>query len=154
MDQKAGERTVSEQRKTRPVGDATERAEETAATTNDQKFSQSNDTTERGQRQGGTLFKILPSGKENAVPGWKLVEILGLKDLRDLTQLVERERRDGSPICASTGAEKGYYLADGPEELEDYLRSLNQRVKNINRTVVHLEDTLSNMTGQQRIGGD
>ena len=79
---------------------------------------------------------------------------LGLKDLRDLTQLVERERRDGSPICASTGAEKGYYLADGPEELEDYLRSLNRRVKNINRTVVHLEDTLSNMTGQQRIGGD
>ena len=145
---------MSEQRKTRPVGDATERSEETAATTNDQNFSQSNDTTERGQRQGGTLFKILPSGKENAVPGWKLVEILGLKDLRDLTQLVERERRDGSPICASTGAEKGYYLADGPEELEDYLRSLNRRVKNINRTVVHLEDTLSNMTGQQRIGGD
>lgn len=145
---------MSEQRKTRSSAATPERAEETAATTNDQKFSQSNDTTERGQRQGGTLFKILPSGKENAVPGWKLVEILGLKDLRDLTQLVERERRDGSPICASTGAEKGYYLADGPEELEDYLQSLNRRVKNINRTVVHLEDTLSNMTGQQRIGGD
>ena len=145
---------MSEQRKTRSSAATPERAEETAATTNDQKFSQSNDTTERGQRQGGTLFKILPSGKENAVPGWKLVEILGLKDLRDLTQLVERERRDGSPICASTGAEKGYYSADGPEELEDYLQSLNRRVKNINRTVVHLEDTLSNMTGQQRIGGD
>ena len=145
---------MSEQRKTRSSAATPERAEETAATTNDQKFSQSNDTTERGQRQGGTLFKILPSGKENAVPGWKLVEILGLKDLRDLTQLVERERRDGSPICASTGAEKGYYLADGPEELEDYLQSPNRRVKNINRTVVHLEDTLSNMTGQQRIGGD
>lgn len=145
---------MSEQRKTRSSAATPERAEETAATTNDQKFSQSNDATERGQRQGGTLFKILPSGKENAVPGWKLVEILGLKDLRDLTQLVERERRDGSPICASTGAEKGYYLADGPEELEDYLQSLNRRVKNINRTVVHLEDTLSNMTGQQRIGGD
>ena len=145
---------MSEQRKTRSSAATPERAEETAATTNDQKFSQSNDTTERGQRQGGTLFKILPSGKENAVPGWKLVEILGLKDLRDLTQLVERERRDGSPICASTGAEKGYYLADGPEELEDHLQSLNRRVKNINRTVVHLEDTLSNMTGQQRIGGD
>ena len=145
---------MSEQRKTRSSAATPERAEETAATTNDQKFSQSHDTTERDPRPGGTLFKILPSGKENAVPGWKLVEILGLKDLRDLTQLVERERRDGSPICASTGAEKGYYLADGPEELEDYLQSLNRRVKNINRTVVHLEDTLSNMTGQQRIGGD
>ena len=105
-------------------------------------------------RKYGKLTKVLPAGKENAVPGRKLVEILGLKDLRDLTQLVERERRDGSPICASTGAEKGYYLADGPEELEGYLQSLNRRVKNINRTVVHLEDTLSNMTGQQRLGGD
>lgn len=112
------------------------------------------DTTFCEIRKPGKLTKIIPTGKENAVPGWKLVEILGLKDLRDLTQLVERERRDGSPICASTGAEKGYYLADGPEELEDYLKSLNRRVKNINRTVVHLEDTLSNMTGQQRIGGD
>ena len=146
-----------EQRKkrARPSAGTPRRAEETTATTNDQKFSQSNDTTEWGQRQGGTLFKILPSGKENAVPGWKLVEILGLKDLRDLTQLVERERRDGSPICASTeSAAPGYYLADGPEELEAYLKSLNRRVKNINRTVVHLEDTLSNMTGQQRLGGD
>ena len=117
-------------------------------------FSYIEDNTFYDLRKYGKLTKVLPSGKENAVPGWKLVKILGLKDLRDLTQLVERERRDGSPICASTGAEKGYYLADGPEELEDYLKSLNRRVKNINRTVVHLEDTLSNMTGQQRIGGD
>ena len=116
-------------------------------------FSYNENNTICEIRKYGKLTKFLPSGKENAVPGWKLVEILGLKDLRDLTQLVERERRDGSPICASTGAEKGYYLADGPEELEDYLRSLNRRVKNINRTVVHLEDTLSNMTGQQRLGG-
>ena len=146
---------MSERKKeARPSVAAPGQAVETGSAMRADTTSHSHDTTERGQRQGGTLFKILPSGKENAVPGWKLVEILGLKDLRDLTQLVERERRDGSPICASTGAEKGYYLADGPEELEDYLKSLNRRVKNINRTVVHLEDTLSNMTGQQRLGGE
>ena len=146
---------MSNKKKARPVGDATERAEETTATTNDQKFSQSNDNTGRERVQAGILGRVLPHGKGHAIPGRELVKLLKLKDLRDLTQLVEQERRDGFPICASTdSAAPGYYLAAGPEELEDYLKSLNRRVKNINRTVVHLEDTLSNMTGQQRLGGD
>lgn len=33
-------------------------------------------------------------------------------DLRDLTQLIERERKDGFPICAATDMNShGYYLA-------------------------------------------
>ena len=116
--------------------------------------SHSHDTTGAEREQAGILGRVLPHGKGHAIPGRELVKLLKLKDLRDLTQLVERERRDGFPICASTdSAAPGYYLAAGPEELEDYLKSLNRRVKNINRTVVHLEDTLSNMTGQQRLGG-
>ena len=117
-------------------------------------FSYTDSITLYQDQQHGMLTKVLPHGKGHAIPGWELVKLLKLKDLRDLTQLVEQERRDGFPICASTdSAAPGYYLAAGPEELEDYLKSLNRRVKNINRTVVHLEDTLSNMTGQQRLGG-
>lgn len=33
-------------------------------------------------------------------------------DFRDLTQLIERERKDGFPICAATNMNShGYYLA-------------------------------------------
>ena len=99
------------------------------------------------------ISDFLPEGKENAIPGHDLVALLKLDDLRSLTQLVEQERRDGFPIRASTGNDKGYYLASGPEELEAYISSLDRRLSNVRRTRRHLEDTLYKMTGQERIGG-
>lgn len=97
------------------------------------------------------IHEILPIGKENAIPGRDLMSMLGLKDLRELTQLVERERKDGFPICASTSGEKGYYLAADATELEEYIKSLGRRIHNVGRTMTHLEDTLLRMTGQERI---
>lgn len=99
------------------------------------------------------IHEILPAGKEHAIPGRVLIDLLDLKDLRELTQLVERERRDGFPICASTGNEKGYYLASDAEELDEYIKSLGRRIRNVGRTMVHLEDTLRRMTGQEKMGG-
>ena len=99
------------------------------------------------------IHEILPQGRENAIPGRDLIAILKLKDLRDLTQLVERERLDGFPICASTSNEKGYYLASNADELGDYIESLKRRIHNVGRTMTHLEDTLDRMTGQEKIGG-
>lgn len=99
------------------------------------------------------IHEILPTGKENAIPGRDLMSMLGLRDLRDLTQLVERERKDGFPICASTSGDKGYYLAANATELEEYIKSLSRRHHNIGRTMTHLEDTLLKMTGQEKIGG-
>ena len=147
---------MSERKKEARSGAGTpNQAVETGSAMRADTTSHSHDTTGAEREQAGILGRVLPHGKGHAIPGRELVKLLKLKDLRDLTQLVEQERRDGFPICASTdSAAPGYYLAAGPEELEDYLKSLNRRVKNINRTVVHLEDTLSNMTGQQRLGGD
>lgn len=119
------------------------------ATTN----STSECTTQTDSRQTGLVHKFLATGKANAVPGRDLVKLLQLNDLRDLTQLIERERRDGFPICASTGNEKGYYLATDADELEEYIASLNRRLRNVGRTMTHLEDTLVRMTGQEKIEG-
>lgn len=99
------------------------------------------------------IHEILPSGKANAIPGHDLMTILCLKELRDLTQIVERERKDGFPICASTGDTKGYYLAATPGELEEYIGSLGRRIHNMNRTMTHLEDTLLRITGQEKLDG-
>ena len=115
----------------------------------------SHDTTGAEREQAGFLSTILPHGKSNAIPDRELVKLLELKDLRELTQLVEAERRAGIPICASTdSAHPGYYLADGPDELAGYLSSLDRRLNNIRQTRQHLEDTLSRLTGQERLEFD
>ena len=146
---------MSEPRKTRSSVAAPERAAETTATDNDQKFSQSNDTTKQEREQAGFVSRLLSPGKANAIPGRELVKLLNLKDLRELTQLVEQERKDGSPICAATDSgAAGYFLADSPDELERYIISLDRRLHNIGQTRRHLENTLDRMTGQQKIGGD
>lgn len=146
---------MSTKKKARPAGGTAGRAEETTATTNDQKCSRSHDTTGAEREQAGILGRVLPHGKPNALPGRELVKLLKLKDLRDLTQLVERERRDGAPICAATdNAAPGYYLASDTSELEAYISSLDRRLHNIRMTRQHLEATLIGLTGQQRLGGD
>ena len=94
------------------------------------------------------------TGKANSIPGNRLVDILELNDLRELTQLIESERRAGSPICASTDQHRpGYYLAADAAELEGYMNSLDRRINNIGRTWKHLEATLLRMTGQEKMGG-
>ena len=136
----------------RPVGSATGQAEETGITTNETNISDSECITSEDQRQTRLVSDILPHGKENAIPGRDLMPVLKLKDLRELTILVERERKYGFPICASTSCEKGYYLASDADELEDYIKSLGRRIHNVSRTMTHLEDTLDRMTGQEKIG--
>lgn len=100
------------------------------------------------------VYECLSKGKKNAIPGKDLVVILKLNDLRELTQIIERERKDGLPICASTDTNsRGYYLADGPDELWEYIKSLGRRLQNIGITRKHLEDTLDRMTGQGKAEG-
>lgn len=97
---------------------------------------------------------LLLEGKDNATKGAELVKAMELSDLRDLTQLIERERKDGFPICASTDMNSpGYYLAGNPEELEAYINSLDRRIRNMTVTRIHCESTLLKMTGQEKMGG-
>lgn len=102
--------------------------------------------------QSGSISACLGIGAEHATPGHDLVQVLGLKDLRALTQLIERERRAGVPIFASvSGSQRGYYLAADPLELSRYVRSLDRRLHAVGETRRHLSDVLDTMTGQLRL---
>ena len=99
----------------------------------------------------GPVARVLLTGKENALPGREIRRILGLKDQRDVTALVERERRGGIPICATCDSRNpGYYLPASPGELQDYTRSLQGRIREVSATLDAMETTLDNWTGQQR----
>ena len=96
-----------------------------------------------GKKHNHFVSGVLLSGHENAITGSELIKLLGLERLRDLTMLIERERRQGSAICASVSTQRpGYYLADSPDELEAYIQSLNRRIKNIEITRLHPRQTL------------
>ena len=102
----------------------------------------------------GMISSVLSEGKENALTGREIKRLLDLQSGRDVTALVERERRGGVPICATTNSEKpGYYLPETPDELAAYNRSLRRRIKNIVQTLDAMEKSLDDWTGQQRLEG-
>lgn len=79
------------------------------------------------------IYEILQPGAENALSGREICKLLHIT-ARDLTQTVERERRAGAPICASTGRRPGYYLAADRREMDRYCRSLFHRAGEIHKT--------------------
>ena len=117
-------------------------------------FSKLNFSTSGPPCQTGLVSRNLHRGRANAIPGHQLVEQLGFTDGRTLTQAIERERRAGVPICASCGETPGYYLAESPDELEAYLRSLDRRLRSVGMTRKHLGDVHDRWTGQQRMEVD
>ena len=101
-------------------------------------------------RQSGAVSSLLMTGEADALPARELVALLGVKDCREVSKLVERERRAGVPLCASvSGEDRGYYLASTPAELERYLRSLDRRLKNIRLTREAVQETLDRLSGQE-----
>lgn len=79
------------------------------------------------------IADYLGYGEATARPGREISILLNLS-MRELTQAVEKERREGQPICASTGKNPGYYLAANQKEMQRYCDSLQRRTKEIEKT--------------------
>lgn len=79
------------------------------------------------------IYEVLSEGAENALTGKQLCNMLKLSP-RVLTATVERERRDGKPICASASAPHGYFLAANQAEMQKYCRSLLHRAGELHKT--------------------
>lgn len=79
------------------------------------------------------IHEILSEGAENAKTGRELCKALEL-NLRELTAIIERERRQGQPICASSGNNPGYFLAANKEEMQRYCNALSHRAGELHKT--------------------
>ncbi|MCD8120814.1 MAG: hypothetical protein LUE65_01045 [Clostridiales bacterium] len=99
------------------------------------------------------IHELLMEGRENARTGRELCKVLGIKQ-RDLTLAVERERKDGKPICASTSSPAmGYYLAESRAEMERYCRSLSHRRDELGKTLLACNKMLADLPAEGEMDG-
>lgn len=95
------------------------------------------------------IHEILSTGKENAQTGKDIARLLNV-DIRTVTEQIERERRQGQPICATTqGDHPGYYLSDDFYEIEHYCESLRRRANKIFKTRAALRLTAERIAAEQ-----
>lgn len=91
------------------------------------------------------VAELLGTGAASAKTGKQLAAMLNT-DIREITAAVEKERREGQPICATTNSNKpGYYLAASIEELEEYCGALQHRAAQLYKTRRALLKTLSEL---------
>lgn len=92
------------------------------------------------------IHELLAEGRENARTGRELAQIFAC-NIRDITEQVERERREGRPICAASGENPGYYLAADADELETYCNRLKGRAMELFKTRKALVNKLRQIRG-------
>lgn len=92
------------------------------------------------------IHELLNRGRENAITGRELAGALKC-DIRDITERIERERREGAPICAATNGKPGYYLPETREELETYCERLKGRAIEVFKTRQALIRVLKQIPG-------
>ncbi len=86
------------------------------------------------------IAEVLNVGEDYAIDATTLCSFLGLQK-RQLTKAIAAERRAGAFICASTDSTcPGYYLAESVDEFRRYLRSLENRERELRLTRESLID--------------
>lgn len=93
------------------------------------------------------VYEILLHGESNAITGKTLCQLLDIEP-RDVTSMIERERREGKPICASTGRRPGYYIPETPEEMNRYCGRLRHRAGEILKTARACKRAMSEEGGR------
>lgn len=80
------------------------------------------------------ISELLYTGRHRPRSGAELAAILHC-NVRVVSRAVERERRAGIPICATTdGVNPGYYLAESQEDITLYCDSLQHRAGELHKT--------------------
>ena len=75
------------------------------------------------------VIDFLKRGKENAIPSRALAKMVGCKSVRDLRDLVAKERQQGAVILSTSRNGGGYYLPANAEEVQEFIRTLDARAR-------------------------
>ena len=94
------------------------------------------------------IHELLSEGRANARTGGELAQHFHC-GVREITAQIEKERREGLPICAATGENPGYYLAEDADELQSYCERLQARAIELIKTRQALIDTLRRIQGRK-----
>lgn len=81
-----------------------------------------------------TVSDLLEYGARNAKTSTELCKVLGISR-KELQRYIYNERRRGVAICADTGRNPGYYLAEDAHELRAYCECLQHRINEIKGTL-------------------
>ena len=127
---------MSKQRKTRPVGDATERAREKGSAMQADTTSHSYSTADQEQKQEGFIAQFLLVGAEQGLHLRDLARITRLSE-REVRQMIQAERLRGVPILSNN--QDGYFLPSNEEEKAAFVRSMRHRANEIHKAAEAVE---------------
>ena len=106
----------------------------------------------RSEKKGFPIVELLPIGKENAIPGEQLKQLVGCKSIRELQNMIADERSRGAIICSGSG--KGYWKPKDRKEIEKFYRSMASRANNIILALKSAKDALQIPEGQEELFGN
>lgn len=112
-------------------------------------IAQNNITIFSPYNQDWLIAVLLKPGKENAMAAQEIAAMLGLSEVRTISQAIYNERLKGAPICACS---RGYYLPESSEEFSSYLSSFTRRFISVKKTLDALKRTQYIVEGQTEIG--
>ena len=124
---------MSREKRTRPDAATSRRARQEKQRTSSN--SRNKHITQAPGGQWGIADLLLP-GRENAIPRRELERLTGL-DGRTVRLMIERERREGSPILADNAT--GYYLPATEHERATCVRSMRHRAGEIMKSAQAIE---------------
>ena len=119
---------MSNKKKTRPVGDATERAKETESASRADTTSHSYSSANQERKQEGYISKFLLAGAGQGLHLRDLVRITHLSE-REVRKQIHIERRRHIPILSNN--RDGYYLPSDEREKKHCVASLRRRAAEI-----------------------